>query len=75
MTNNIVDLATFKKAKIVIADLTRIIAFYDLALAGLSNHYKYSPVAETLAKLKTDRQQLKIYLRNCQAFVDNKGVK
>lgn len=73
--NKVVDLNTYKKAKVVVKEIDKIIKFYDLALAGLSNYGKYRPVAETIAKLRTDRQQLNIYLKKCQTFLDNKGVK
>ena len=73
MENNIYDLTTLKKVKIIEKDLSKVIKFYDLAIAGLSGYTKYIPVASTVAKLKNEKQQLLIYHNKCTAIIAVKG--
>jgi len=71
---NVIDIQTYKRAKIAVKELAKIISFYDLAIVGLSNYTKYGPVAETIAKLKMDKSILQVYHKKCNNYI-NKGKK
>lgn len=73
MENNVYDLVTLKKVKLIEKDLAKIVKFYDLAIAGLSGYIKYTPVAETIAKLKNEKARLIIYHKKCNIIIEAKG--
>ena len=71
--NNVYDLTTLKKVKLIEKDLAKVVKFYDLAIAGLSGYVKYIPVAETVAKLRNEKAKLVLYHTKCNNIIAVKG--
>lgn len=56
----IVNINEYKKAKILVGDLEKIIKVIDLTIKGLSYYKKYEPVSQIISNLQTNKSILEI---------------
>jgi hypothetical protein len=72
MSDNVVSLAEYKRAKIFTNDLEKIIKIISLSIQGLSHFSRYTPVNTIISTLQTNKTLLEIHYNKYKKIVENK---
>lgn len=64
----------YKRAKILVSDLEKIIRIINLSISALHHFSKYAPVNQIISTLQTNKTILEIHLNKYKKIVENKGV-
>ncbi len=70
---NLHDFNKLKKAKIIVADLTKLLHIIELSIAAIKPYVKYTSMSETLLCLSDNRTILNVHLFHQQQIIKNKG--
>lgn len=71
MIHNITE---YRKAKIIVKDLERILKILEAAETSLRAYDKYRPVQYILTTMVSEKNILKVYLESHRLIIDNKGL-
>lgn len=71
--NEVNDFNKYKKAKIIVEDLEKILKIIDLSMKGLKPFRKYTSLSETLLCLEDSKSILEIHLEHHRKILENKG--
>lgn len=67
------DLAAYRRAKLLVADLEKIIKVIDLSTTALSHFSKYAPVNVIISVLQTNQTLLKTHYEKQKRILKAKG--
>lgn len=73
MTKTVNNLFEYKRAKVLIVDLERILKVVNLAISALGHFTKYAPVGNIITNLRANKTLLEIHHNKYKKIVDNKG--
>ena len=67
------DINQYKKAKIIVKDLTKVLTTINASLAGLYPHKKYKPVLNAIYHLEDSKSVLEYNLEHYKMVLETKG--
>lgn len=70
--SDIVNIKDYKIAKVVVADLEKVIQVIDLTIQALSYYKKYGPVSQIISNLQTNKTILEINYSKYKRILDKK---
>lgn len=70
---NLNDFNKYKKAKLIVKELTNLLKIVDLSIKAIKPYTKYTSVGETLLCLQDNHTILSIHLEHHQQVLKNKG--
>lgn len=68
------DINQYRKAKVIVKDLSKALTVINTSLASLEAYRKYTPVGDCLRELKENKMLIKVYIEKFQLLIDSKGL-
>lgn len=72
MSNEVIDLKEYKKAKVLVKELEELIKIINLSINALSMYKKYVPVMECISMLQSNKTILEIHYHRYKRLIEKK---